>query len=75
MIKTAVQNLPNLLNDPIKAVRSYYSDERLAHYQTLSRGKDKAPNLAPASSVVNYQFPTDKTKISALDILRQMQSE
>lgn len=75
MIKTAVQNLPNLLNDPIKAVRSFYSDERLAHYQTLSRGKDKAPTLAPATSVVNYQLPEDKTKISALDILRQMSSE
>jgi hypothetical protein len=75
MIKTAIQNLPNLLNDPIKAVRSFYSDERLAHYQKLSRGKDTAPNLVQANSNVGYSLPEDKTKISALDILRQMQAD
>ena len=71
MIREAVTALPNLLKNPVKAVRSYYSDERLAHYQKANRSKGTAPNLATQSNV-GYQLPDDPTKIKAIDIMRML---
>jgi hypothetical protein len=72
MIKEAISNLPNMVNDPVKAVKTYFSDERLAHHQKLSRGNSKAPNLVDNNNVIGYELPQDKTKISAMDIIKLM---
>ena len=64
MIREAVQALPNLIKDPVKAVRSYYSDERLAHYQKVGRTDKKGPTLTTQSNV-GYNLPKDPSKISA----------
>ena len=74
MIREAVQALPNLIKDPVKAVRSYYSDERLAHYQKVGRTDKKGPTLTTQSNV-GYNLPKDPSKISALDIMKMLEAQ
>ena len=74
MIREAVQALPNLIKDPVKAVRSYYSDERLAHYQKVGRIDKKGPTLTTQSNV-GYNLPKDPSKISALDIMKMLEAQ
>lgn len=74
MIREAVQALPNLIKDPVKAVRAYYSDERLAHYQRVGRTDKKGPTLTTQSNV-GYNLPKDPSKISALDIMKMLEAQ
>jgi len=71
MIKEAVTALPNLLSNPVKAVRSYFSDERINHYQKANRSKGTAPNLTTQSSI-GRNLPDDPLKVKAIDIMRML---
>lgn len=72
MLREAVTKLPHLANEPVKAVRQQFSDERVLHHQKATRSVEKAPTLISTKNAVGDNFPTDRTKLKAADILRMI---
>jgi len=51
MVAEAVKAYPTLAQNPVKAVKAHYSDERAAHYKALAaKPTPKAPDMVPVAN-------------------------